>query len=141
MIRQRPEQALHMHVAAFLRVALRPPTVWTTFPAGGGGRTRGAILKAMGLKPGFPDLIVIHPMPIGAGLGCIVVCPELKAARGARSADQVDTHEALTVANAHVGVCKSIEDVAALLERHGVPVYARVMAGGGIIADQIKRAA
>lgn len=128
-----PEQRLHMAVAQYLRHALKPPTFWTTFPAGGGGAARGGQLKAMGLKAGVPDIMVFHPQPIGTAIGCIVVCPELKAEQGRRSSGQVETHEAMTVAGARVGVCRSVEDVAALLDRHGVPLHARVMAGGGFM--------
>jgi hypothetical protein len=138
--RDSPEQALHMAVAAYLRVALRRPTWWTTFPAGGGGRTRGAFLKAMGLKPGVPDLLVIHPEPIGVAFGRIVVWAELKSDTGRRSPDQVATHADLQEANTVVDVCRSVEEVAALLARHGIPLHARVMAGGGFMVQQTRAA-
>src|SRR5262245_24536787 len=55
------ERDLHAAVADFLRLALRPPTTWTTFPAGGGGRARGRMLARLGLRPGWPDVLVLHP--------------------------------------------------------------------------------
>ena len=51
-------------VALGLMAAGEPPIAlpegfwFTTFPAGGGGKVRGAQLKAAGLKPGVPDILV-----------------------------------------------------------------------------------
>ena len=50
------ERELHAAVAQFLRLALRPPSTWTTFPAGGGGLERGRTLARLGLRPGWPDM-------------------------------------------------------------------------------------
>lgn len=130
--RQGPEAALHRAVADFLAKSLRPPTWWSTFPAGGGGIVRGAKLKAMGLRAGVPDLLIFHPQFVmGMAAGCIVVGAELKAGKNGTSDEQDETMADLMVAGAHCGVCRSIEDVAALLRRHGVPVHGKVMAGGG----------
>lgn len=129
MKRDNPEHRLHLQVAAFLRVALQLPTFWTTFPAGGGGRTRGALLKAAGLKPGVPDILVIHPRPTDGG--CIVLGIELKAEHGRRSIDQTATHAVLREAGVHTVVCHTVEQVAAALDACGVPLRATVMAGGG----------
>lgn len=130
--RRRPEQSLHLQVAAFLRVALRPPTHWFTLDHGAGKVSVAAasLLKARGGKRGLPDILVLHPQPLGHALGCIVVGVELKASAGRLSPDQVETHEAMTFAGARVGVCRSVDDVAELLVRHGVPLHARVMTGG-----------
>jgi hypothetical protein len=49
------ERDLHAAVADYLHLALRPPTTWTTLPAGGGGRGRGRMLTRQGLRPGWPD--------------------------------------------------------------------------------------
>ena len=128
----KPEETLHRAVADFLAKALRPPTFWSTFPAGGGGAVRGAKLKAMGLRAGVPDLLVFHPCRVvGMAVGCIVVGAELKAGRNGTSEDQDATMADMMVAGAHVGVCRSIEDVAALLKRHGVPVFGKVVASAG----------
>lgn len=129
MKRKQPEQILHTAVANFLHQGLRTPTFWTTFPAGGGGAFRGAFLKGMGLKAGFPDILVVHPQPLGAGLGCIVLGIELKAGKGRVSPEQVDVHAALTIANARVRVCRSLDDVEAFIRGHGVPLFASI---GGV---------
>jgi hypothetical protein len=57
------ERELHAAVAQFLRLALRAPTTWTTFPAGGGGLERGRMLARLGLRPGWPDILVVHSAP------------------------------------------------------------------------------
>jgi hypothetical protein len=49
------EHELRAAAAQFLRLALRPPTAWTTFPAGGGGLERGRLLARIGLRLSFPS--------------------------------------------------------------------------------------
>lgn len=56
---RRPEQQLHRAVADYLNAALPPDAWWTTFPLGGGGRIRGALLKRAGVKVGTPDILII----------------------------------------------------------------------------------
>jgi hypothetical protein len=123
MARKNPEQRLQIVVANFLRLALRPPTVWTAFPAGGGGKVRGALLKAMGLKAGWPDVQVLHPM----GLNTLFVGIELKAKKGRLSKPQIETCEALWAANARYVECRSLEEVDRCLRRAGIPMHARVV--------------
>jgi hypothetical protein len=134
MARKNPEQRLQIQVANFLRLALRPPTVWTAFPAGGGGKVRGARLKAMGLKAGWADLQILHPM----GLNTLVVFIELKAKRGRLSEAQIATCEALWAANARYVECRSLEEVQRCLERAGVPLHGYV---AGTRASEQERAA
>lgn len=78
--RQHIEDDFHRSVATFLNVALPQDAWWTTFPAGGGGRVRGAQLKAKGLKPGVPDILIVRHG----------ICHwlELKAPKGRASDDQ-----------------------------------------------------
>jgi hypothetical protein len=131
------EHQLHRQVAAYLAAALRPPTAWTSIDAGAGKLTRfsATSAKARGVKAGWPDILVIHPQPIGCGLGCILVGIELKIRKGRLSAEQLEVHSSLTMAGARVAVCRSVEDVEALLIRNGVPLRARLMAGGGIMRE------
>lgn len=119
---RRPEQALQIAVAAYLRLALNPPVLWSAFPSGGGGKVRGAFLKAMGLAPGWPDLIVIAPR----GLNTVVIGLELKAAKGRASPEQKLVRDAFHEAGAHYIVCKSIDDVSLALRAMGIPLSASV---------------
>jgi hypothetical protein len=123
MARKNPEQRLQIQIANFLRLALRPPTVWTAFPAGGGGKVRGALLKSMGLKAGWPDVQVLHPL----GLNTLVIGIELKAKKGRLSKPQIETADALWAANARYVECRSLEEVDRCLRRAGVPMHARVV--------------
>lgn len=128
-IRKRPtmtEAQLHKAVADYLAVAL--PTegcVWTTFPAGGGGKVRGAQLKGRGLRAGWPDIQIVWELGPAHHSGCGVVCIELKTEVGALSAAQRSCHEAIYSAGGDVYVCRSVDDVHAALSRHSIPLRAK----------------
>lgn len=116
------EQALHRAVAAYLRVALKPPTVFSTIPSGGGGRVRGGQLKAMGLVCGLPDILVMHPAKTG---GPIVVGLELKTKVGRLSPDQRAMMQAFVDCRAWYILCRSLDEVRDALEFCRVPLHAR----------------
>lgn len=116
----KPEAALHRTVADYLTVALAPEVFATTFPAGGGGRIRGAQLKAMGLKSGCPDWLLVH-----GGRAYFI---ELKADGGRLSPAQRETHAALERAGAFVAVCRSIDSVIGTLAGFGIPTRAQARA-------------
>jgi hypothetical protein len=78
--RRTEEQDFHKSVAQYLTLAMPLDAVWTTFPAGGGGKVRGAHLKAMGLRPGVADVLWWWR----GGFGAI----ELKARKGVLSESQ-----------------------------------------------------
>lgn len=117
--REHPERDLQIAVAAYLAVALKPPTIWTAFPAGGGGKVRGGQLKAMGLKPGWPDILVIAPGPV-------VVAIELKAKVGRQSPEQKIVAKAFWDCKAPYYLCRSAGDVQMSLEDCRVPLHAKV---------------
>lgn len=117
------EAQLHKAVAKFLAAALPPEVAWTTFPAGGGGKVRGAQLKERGLRAGWPDIQLI--------VGGSFVGIELKTPRGKIEPHQDECHAAIRKAGGYVFTCRSMEGVAAVLRGLGVQLSARVMAGGG----------
>lgn len=121
--RAAPEHVLQVAVAGYLRVALKPPTVWSTIPSGGGGRVRGAQLKAAGLQRGLPDILVMHPAPNGQGP--IVIGLELKAKRGRISPEQRTMLRAFHDCRAWYVLCRSLDEVAGTLEWCKVPLHAR----------------
>jgi hypothetical protein len=94
------EAQFHRAVAGFLNARLMPPDFFSTFPAGGGGKMRGRILKASGLKAGMPD---IFPLIINGYLYGI----ELKVGRGVLSDTQKDTHAKLLATRAvtDIAIC------------------------------------
>lgn len=120
------ERELHAAVAQFLRLALRPPSTWTTFPAGGGGLERGRMLARLGLRPGWPDVLVLHPSPTAIE-GCrraILVGLELKTEIGRQSKVQLGVEADFGAAGASYALCRSIDDVCDALARAGVPMFA-----------------
>lgn len=110
------EAILHKRVAEFLDVVLQPPVIWTTLGHGGGGKVRGAQLKAMGLKPGWPDILIIAPGPNVLGI-------ELKRpGKGARqSPEQAEVQEAFFGCKAWYCLCTSVESVGKALDFIRVP--------------------
>jgi hypothetical protein len=124
---RRVEQNFQKAVATLLHAAL-PDDAWSSaFPAGGGGRLRGAILKSMGLAPGVPDYIIAH-----AGR---TLWLELKThARGSGlSATQRACHERLRAAGHAVEVVRDIVEVIRALDAHGVPHRLSITGNGCVI--------
>lgn len=111
---KRPELALQKAVTEFLDVALPKDAFWTAFPAGGGGKIRGAQLKASGLKAGVPDLLVLY--------GGRAVFIELKSPKGRISDPQWQTLGKLADAGAIVYVARSVEQVDGQLRNAGIPL-------------------
>src|SRR5271169_3936834 len=102
-----PEQMLQRQVADYLSWALGAPTIWTAHPSGGGGEMRGKILKGMGLRPGWPDIEIIHEGRFYA--------IELKAKGGVVSDDQRTCHKAIRAAGGHVTTCWDFDAVRTVL--------------------------
>ncbi len=114
--RNHPEDDFHMAVAAYLDLALPPDAVWTTIEHGGKrGKREAGRLKAKGLTPGWPDILVIYRGR--------VICIELKSAKGVLSASQRALHPRLTLAGALVYTATRIEEVEGFL-RATVPLRA-----------------
>jgi hypothetical protein len=125
--RASPEHDLHRAVADYLRVALKPPTIWTTIGHGGGGRVRGAMLKAAGVQKGWPDILIMHY----AGMsyrGVKVVGIELKAAKGRLSPAQKATDSAFFGVGAHYFIARSVDEVEGFLRGVGIPLHATLTA-------------
>ena len=123
------ELSLQMACAGLLDKHLAPPAIFTSFPAGGGGEMRGRILKAAGLKAGFPDLMImwggwdqfkiVNPIDPGSGLYLV----ELKTIRGNLSQAQREMHAAIkaTLPGCEIAVCRTIEEFQSQLDTWGVP--------------------
>jgi hypothetical protein len=78
------------------------------YPAGGyRSAVEAAILKSLGVVAGVPDLLIVH-----AGR---LYCLELKSERGRLSPAQIQTHEQLQRAGAHVAVAHGIDAALAQL--------------------------
>jgi hypothetical protein len=119
---KRPEQSLHRAVARYLDMALPSDCWWSTFPSGGGGKVRGAQLKAMGLKAGVPDILILHKV----GTERLVIWIELKAAKGRASVEQQLLHRTLQRLGGFVFICRSVEEVEESLFGLGLVLRATV---------------
>ncbi len=98
------EEILHRRVAEFLDTVIHPPNIWTTIGHGGGGKVRGAKLKAMGVKKGWPDILILAPGPKVLGI-------ELKKEGGYLSPEQKTVGLAFYGCQSHYVLCRSVEDV------------------------------
>jgi hypothetical protein len=128
---KKPEQALHIQVARFLKLVLREPTLWSTFPAGGGGKVRGSFLKAMGLQAGMPDILIFDRGPtINNGVTFTrLIGLELKAGKGRQSDSQKDIARRFEQVGGVYLIARSLDEVEILLRAAGVPVYAKARGG------------
>jgi hypothetical protein len=111
-------------VAGFLNSRLIPPDFFSAFPAGGGGKMRGWLLKVMGLKPGMPDFFPVVINGIEYGI-------ELKVGRDVLSDAQIRTHADLLAAGVtkEIAVCRpspenTLNQIREVLERWGAKLRA-----------------
>jgi hypothetical protein len=132
--RRHPEQVLHLAAAQYLRLALRPPTLWFAVDHGAGQMTPAAagLLKGRGGRRGMPDLMVMHPAPSST----VVLGVELKAATGQPSPAQELMALQFRAANASYEFCWSLEDIQRALRTNGIPVHARVAGNGSLWAER-----
>ena len=113
---KRPEEMFQRAVARYLDLALPADAVWFHPPNGGArSKAEAGIFKAMGVKAGVPDLIIVYRGR--------VVAIELKSEHGRLSPAQKAMHERLTRAGALVYTATRIEHVEGFL-RATVPLRA-----------------
>lgn len=112
---RRPEQALQRSVIQYLDAVL-PTEAWAFHVPNGGGRSKAeaSIFKALGVRPGIPDLCIIWQ-----GKTHWI---ELKAGRGRTSEAQQAAHLRLQGCGCWpVATCRSIDDIKAALRVYGIP--------------------
>lgn len=112
--RKHPEQDFQIKLVRDLQSILRPSVFFTAFPAGGGGKKRGAFLKAMGLKAGCGDLLFIHEGR--------VFWMELKTPKGRLSPNQIGTRLAIRQAGSHVETVRSFDEALECLAIWNIPI-------------------
>lgn len=102
--RQRePELVLQTQIVDALKKILDVSICLTAFPAGGGGRIRGAKLKRAGLTPGWPDIQLIAKDGRYYGV-------EVKTPTGRLSQAQRSLHKRLEDNGCQVVVVRSVEE-------------------------------
>ncbi len=126
-----PEDSLHEATAKALDLLLLPPAAWSTFPAGNVPLPPeyAAKLFRLGLKRGWPDILVIHGGRI-VGIELKRIGGILSRTRTVRTRSgalrvvegQVDVFARLALAGMILEVCETVDDVLAALRKHDVPV-------------------
>lgn len=126
-----PEDSLHEAVAKALDLLLLPPAQWATYPAGSIPLPAqwAAKLFRLGLKRGWPDVLVVHEGRI-IGVELKRIGGVLSKTRMVRSRSgalrivegQTDVFARLQGAGMHIEVCETVEDVLYALRRLNVPV-------------------
>lgn len=101
--RREPELTLQIEMVDVLKAKLKKNVLFTAFPAGGGGRVRGAKLKKAGLQSGWPDIQLIYK---GQYYGL-----EVKTPQGRLSSSQSRLHEKLIKDGCQVAVVRSIPEM------------------------------
>lgn len=120
-MKRRPEEAIHRAIAEFLRVSLPPPWLFYHVPNGGArSKAEAGAFKAMGVKAGMPDLIVVGPH-----LACDatkMLALEVKAPKGRLSLAQNDAIAALAKCGIPTRVVRSIDEAEEALRELSVPL-------------------
>lgn len=107
------EWDIHTSVVQHLRLRGRKDMVWWHTPnEGERGASECAYLKALGMLPGVPDLLLVADGKLYA--------LEIKTKHGHVSADQRAVMDALAAAGAATAVARGIDDAVGCLDRWGL---------------------
>lgn len=136
-----PETDLHQNVVDGLAKLVAPPAEWTTFPAGHIKLSPrdGAKLRRLGLKPSWPDLLVLHGQRIygielkadGGKLSKTRIVRSRKTGRARIVEGQTEVFPRLKEAGMLIVTCGSLDDVLVALRTFGVPL--RISAGSELV--------
>ena len=110
--RREPEMLLQIDIVDMLKGKLKRDVLFTAFPAGGGGRVRGAKLKKAGLQAGWPDIQLVYR---GRYYGL-----EVKTPVGRLSPAQIELHKRLTKDGCSVAVARSVDDALEIIVDWGL---------------------
>ncbi len=116
--RNTPEEDLQRTVAEYLDIIAPIRGFWWSHIAHGGFRTRAeaGIFKAMGLKPGIADILILASYQDITYVYWI----ELKAEGRKQSDNQIAFQEAMEELGCEYCVCWSVDEVIATLEGWGL---------------------
>ena len=115
---KRPEEALQRTIMDWCRVALWPPTEGGPLVAhipNGGARTRAeaGILKAMGVRAGMPDLVVLWLRRHAWA--------EIKVDDREPTQAQIDCHRDITLCGGIVTIVRSLDDFRGFIRMLNIP--------------------
>jgi len=130
------EDDFHESTANMLDWRLLPPAEWTTFPAGNVPLPPrfAAKLSRLGLKRGWPDILILHDRLYGIELkrrgSGLSKTRLVRTRRGAlrELVGQEDVFPRLEQAGMQIAVCRTPEEVLAALRGWGVPLRGPVAA-------------
>jgi len=107
------EEDLHKLIVQWLQCALPEDALLHHSPNEGMRRPQyGRKLRALGLRPGWPDLeLLIPPSRFHDPCDWAPVFMEIKSATGRATGTQIETQRALRTCGAHVEEVRSIDDV------------------------------
>lgn len=131
MARSRPEDAVQLAIIALLQAALPPGAVWWATPNGEHRHpVTAARLKRLGVRPGIPDLFVLHAGRL-VGIECKAAPKRLPAGKPSQakprlSAEQETMFPALAQAGCPTIVAQSVDDVLRHLPGLGLPLRASI---------------
>lgn len=115
--RAHPEEDLHRACFDLVgKLSCRHPILaWMVHYPAGGKRPKGEAgkLKAMGAKPGIPDLLLPRRNGIWTGFAC-----ELKSATGRLSSHQEDWLQALAAEGYFISVCRTVDEFQTALRQY-----------------------
>lgn len=136
---KRPEEALQREFVTALRAMLPWPWIVFHVPNGAGrSKAEAGILKAMGVRAGCPDLLMIGPQTNGRA-GNTTIAIELKAppkrlrsgalsrAKPASNANQQSFQADLEACGVPVLIVRDVKHGFEALRALGVPLKGRVM--------------
>lgn len=116
-----PEAQLQRAVASYLSLVLPDKVMWSAIGHGGGGKIRGAQLKAMGLRRGLADFYIAWYTINGQQTLWI----ELKS----KDSRQSDEQKQFQICVENIGhsyiICRSIDQVVNAIILCAVPTKAR----------------
>lgn len=120
--RNTPEEDLQRTVADYLNIIAPMRGFWWSHIAHGGGRTKAeaGIFKAMGLKPGIGDILIIDSAAPPNPETTLVYWIELKAKGRGQSDAQIAFQETMEGHSCEYAVCWSLEHVILVLENWGL---------------------
>jgi hypothetical protein len=129
------ERDIHAACARALGMLVMPPAVWFTYPAGAAQLSpqQMAAYSRVGLRRGFPDIMLIHDARIfGVELktrhGALSKTKVVRTPSGAPRIliGQVERFAELEAAGMRIAICRSVDEVLAQITRWGIPVRGRV---------------